>query len=277
MAKRTTAHGIRACTPRRSTRATDSDHGLPVAPEFLARCFEPSGPNRSWGADITCPPTAEGWPDPAAVEDPFRRMAVGWLMAATVESRLVVDAVEMAIVRRRPDAGPPAHSGRGRQYASDHSRRVSSALRTPHCGTACGSCRRPAAAAGTPTSPPTPAPLRAFGARHGLRLSRPTYRFLRGDPAEPPAAREEISGLGRGRPPGTSCRRARTRRGSRWCRRSPPPSTPTRWTARRMSRRRRGRARRDGGRRGLPPTGGPSPGWTRPVHIGGAFEGVAGG
>ena len=55
VATRMTAHGIRARTRRRFVRTADSDHGRPVAPNLLARRFEPSGPNRSWG---TC---SAGW------------------------------------------------------------------------------------------------------------------------------------------------------------------------------------------------------------------------
>lgn len=47
------------------------------------------------------------------VEDLFSRMVVGWSMAATMASRLVVDALEMGIARRRPDAGLLVHSDRG--------------------------------------------------------------------------------------------------------------------------------------------------------------------
>ncbi len=61
------------------------------------------------------------------VEDLFSRMIVGWSMDETMESRLVVDALEMAIHRRRPQAGLLTHSDRGSQYASDHYQRVLSA------------------------------------------------------------------------------------------------------------------------------------------------------
>ena len=124
VAKLMAAHGIRARTPRRFVRTTDSGHQLPVAPNLLARDFQPSGPNESWGADITYLPTREGWLYLAVVEDLFSRMVVGWAMAEAMESRLVVDAVEMAIARRRPEAGLLAHSDRGSQYASDHYQRV---------------------------------------------------------------------------------------------------------------------------------------------------------
>jgi len=117
-------HGVRAKAPRRFVRTTDSDHRLPVAENLLGRDFEPEGPNESWCADITYVPTREGWLYLAVVEDLFSRMVVGWSMAESMESRLVVDALEMAIARRRPGAGLLAHSDRGSQYASEHYQRV---------------------------------------------------------------------------------------------------------------------------------------------------------
>jgi transposase InsO family protein len=117
-------HGIRARTPRRFVRTTDSNHRRPVAENLLARAFDPSGPNESWSADITYIPTGEGWLYLAVVEDLFSRMIVGWSMGDTMGSRLVVDALELALSRRRPGAGLLAHSDRGSQYASDHYQRV---------------------------------------------------------------------------------------------------------------------------------------------------------
>ena len=117
-------HGVRAKTPRRFVRTTDSNHRLPVAENLLARDFDPAGPNESWCADITYIPTAEGWVYLAVVEDLFSRMIVGWSMADSMESRLVVDALAMAIRRRLPGDGLVAHSDRGSQYASDHYQRV---------------------------------------------------------------------------------------------------------------------------------------------------------
>ena len=126
------AHGIRARTPRRFVRTTDSSHGLPVADNVLDRDFTPAGPNEAWAADITYIPTGEGWLYLAVVEDLFRRRIVGWSMDATMESRLVVDALEMALARRRPEAGLLAHSDRGSQYASDHYQRAAGG-RTGSC------------------------------------------------------------------------------------------------------------------------------------------------
>jgi transposase InsO family protein len=117
-------HGIRAKAPRRCVRTTDSRHGLPVAENVLDRDFDPAEPNSTWASDITYIPTADGWLYLAVVEDLFSRMIVGWAMDATMESRLVVDALEMAIRKRVPGEGLVAHSDRGSQYASDHYQRV---------------------------------------------------------------------------------------------------------------------------------------------------------
>lgn len=114
------AHGIRAKAPRRFVRTTDARHGLPVARNVLDRDFDPAGPNAAWSADITYVPTAEGWLYLAVVEDLYARMIVGWAMDGTMTSRLVVDALVMAIGRRLPGEGLIAHSDRGSQYASEH-------------------------------------------------------------------------------------------------------------------------------------------------------------
>jgi transposase InsO family protein len=116
--------GIRAKCVKRFVRTTDSNHRLPVAANVLDRDFDPEGPNQRWCADITYIPTREGWLYLAVVEDLFSRMIVGWSMDESMESRLVVDALEMAIRRRRPEVGLLAHSDRGSQYASEHYQRV---------------------------------------------------------------------------------------------------------------------------------------------------------
>jgi putative transposase len=124
VAKLMKARGIRARTRKRFVLTTDSKHRLAVAGNVLDRAFDPAGPNEAWCADITYVGTREGWLDLAVVEDLFSRRIVGWSMAESMESRLVVDALSMAISRRRPGAGLLAHSDRGSQYASEHYQRV---------------------------------------------------------------------------------------------------------------------------------------------------------
>jgi putative transposase len=116
--------GIAAKTERKFRRTTDSNHPHPVAENVLDREFEPGEPNASWVADVTYIPTREGWLYLAVVMDLFGRMVVGWSMAATMSSRLVVDALDMAVARR-PEGSSDlvAHSDRGSQYASEHYRR----------------------------------------------------------------------------------------------------------------------------------------------------------
>jgi transposase InsO family protein len=112
--------GIAAKTARKFRCTTDSNHGLPVAENLLDRQFNPSAANEAWVADITYIPTHEGWLYLAAVEDLYSRMVVGWSMAEHMESRLVVDALAMAVQRRLPGEELLAHSDRGSQYASEH-------------------------------------------------------------------------------------------------------------------------------------------------------------
>jgi putative transposase len=115
---------IQAKTARKFKNTTDSNHGLPVADNLLDRQFDPEAPNERWVADITYIPTREGWLYLAAVEDLFSRMVVGWSMAETMTSRLVVDALALAVARRLPGEGLLGHSDRGSQYASDHYQRL---------------------------------------------------------------------------------------------------------------------------------------------------------
>ena len=118
--------GIAAKTKRRFRQTTDSNHSHPVAENLLDREFEVEEPNTSWVADVTYISTREGWLYLAVVEDLFSRMVVGWSMDATMTSRLVVDALEMALSRRlkgSSSSGLMAHSDRGSQYASEHYQR----------------------------------------------------------------------------------------------------------------------------------------------------------
>ncbi len=115
---------VRARTARKFRNTTDSNHSLPVADNLLDRQFDAQGPNERWVADITPIPTREGWLYLAVVEDLYSRMVVGWAMSDTMTSRLVVDALGMAVARRLPGEGLLAHSDRGSQYASEHYQRL---------------------------------------------------------------------------------------------------------------------------------------------------------
>jgi transposase InsO family protein len=124
VAKLMRRHEVAAKTKRKFRCTTDSSHGRPVAENVLGRQFEPTVADRAWTADITYIPTGEGWLYLAAVEDLYSRRIVGWAMSERIDSRLVVDALEMAVARRLPGAGLVAHSDRGSQYASEHYQRL---------------------------------------------------------------------------------------------------------------------------------------------------------
>jgi putative transposase len=111
-------HGIKARGKRRFVVTTDSRHDLPIAPNLLARNFQPAAPNAVWTGDITYIETDEGWLYLAAVIDLYSRQVVGWSMQPHMETSLVVAALRMAWFRRRPPAGLIFHSDRGSQYCS---------------------------------------------------------------------------------------------------------------------------------------------------------------
>ena len=111
-------NGIRARHKRRYKVTTDSRHGLPVAPNLLAREFTPAGPNQVWTSDITYLWTDEGWLYLAIVLDLFNREVVGWSLKPQMTADIATDALTMAWFRRRPASGLLCHSDRGSQYAS---------------------------------------------------------------------------------------------------------------------------------------------------------------
>jgi putative transposase len=117
--------GIQAISHRKfRVQTTDSNHKLPVAPNELDQKFTATEPNRIWLTDITYIPTRQGWLYLAAVIDMHSRRVVGWSMDTTMTSRLVVDALAMAVTRRCPTDNLMSHSDRGSQYASEHYQRV---------------------------------------------------------------------------------------------------------------------------------------------------------
>jgi len=111
--------GLKARRKRRFRVTTDSKHNLPVADNLLDREFFSAGPNQVWASDITYIWTQEGWLYLAAVIDLHSRMVVGWSMSERIDRSLVLDALSMAVGRRKLVPGLVHHSDRGIQYASN--------------------------------------------------------------------------------------------------------------------------------------------------------------
>jgi putative transposase len=112
------AQGMRSIrTPRKHRYRT----GKPatVAPNRLQRQFAVEVPDRAWVTDITYLRTWEGWLYLAVVLDLYSRQVIGWSMKSTLARELALDALLMAIWRRRPKGPVVIHSDQGVQYGSD--------------------------------------------------------------------------------------------------------------------------------------------------------------
>jgi len=104
--------------PRKRFRVTTAaDPAAVCAPNHLDQTFTTTRPNEVWAADITAIPTTDGWLYLAVLLDLFSRRIVGWAVASTLDSSLVLQAWQRALVQRRR---PPRlhHSDRGGQYTS---------------------------------------------------------------------------------------------------------------------------------------------------------------
>jgi transposase InsO family protein len=111
-------HGLRAKASKKYKATTNSNHQLPVAPNLLEQNFKASQPNQKWVSDITYCWTEEGWLYLAVVMDLYSRKVVGWALSERMTKQLVIDALQMAIWRRKPTEGLIIHSDRGSQYCS---------------------------------------------------------------------------------------------------------------------------------------------------------------
>ena len=96
------AAGITGVRPRKRWKTTIRIPGITPATDLVERQFRPDHPNVLWVADITYLRTGEGWLYLAAVQDAYSRQIVGWAMATHMRASLVVDALKMALSRRRP-------------------------------------------------------------------------------------------------------------------------------------------------------------------------------
>jgi putative transposase len=103
---------------RKFKATTQSKHSHPVAENLLDRDFTATAPNQKWSQDITYIWTKEGWLYLAVVIDLFSRMVVGWAMAERMGQELVLNALTMAIWRRKRPRKVMVHSDRGSQYCA---------------------------------------------------------------------------------------------------------------------------------------------------------------
>ena len=113
--------GIGGQAKKRRHRPAPAPHDDLVGRRFIA-----AAPNRLWCTDVTEHPTAAGKVYCCAVLDVYSRVVVGWSIADHMRTELVVDALQMATWRRRPQVGTIVHSDRG------ISGRIQPVVATPH-------------------------------------------------------------------------------------------------------------------------------------------------
>jgi putative transposase len=102
---------------RRKFAVTTRRDGGRQAPDLVVRNFTAERPDQLWVADITYVPTWAGFLYLAVVLDACSRRIVGWSMATSLATQLVLDALDMALTTRRPE-NVIHHSDQGSQYTS---------------------------------------------------------------------------------------------------------------------------------------------------------------
>lgn len=112
-------HGIETRRRRRFKITTKSKKSQEIAPNIINRCFKAEEPNRVWVGDVTYIATRTGWLYLAIMLDLYSRKIIGWSMSEQNNKQLVLNALDMAIIRRKPTGRLVHHTDQGAIYASD--------------------------------------------------------------------------------------------------------------------------------------------------------------
>lgn len=110
--------GLRGVVRGRTCRTTISEGSVERPEDLVQRQFSATRPNQLWVADFTYVAKWTGFVYVAFVIDVFSRGIVGWRVARTMQTELVLDALEQALWARRDTDGLVHHSDRGSQYLS---------------------------------------------------------------------------------------------------------------------------------------------------------------
>jgi putative transposase len=109
--------GLQGASRRKKWRTTKRAKDARPAPDLVDRDFAVDRPDQLWVADITYVPTWSGFLYLAVVVDAFSRRVVGWSMETHLRTELVLQALNMALWQRKPEA-VIHHSDQGTQYTS---------------------------------------------------------------------------------------------------------------------------------------------------------------
>jgi transposase InsO family protein len=111
--------GLRARTPRRFRKTTDSRHTKRIAPNLLERDFNAAAPNQVLAGDITYITTTDGWLYLAVLLDLYSRRVVGWAMSDCIDTELALSALRAAASTRALEPNWIHHTDRDCRYGSD--------------------------------------------------------------------------------------------------------------------------------------------------------------
>jgi putative transposase len=126
---------LRGCMRGRTRGITHRAKRVAPAEDLVKRKFAATEADRVWVADITYVATREGFLYLAFILDVHSRRIVGWAMENHLRTELVVDALRMAVWRRKPAPGLIHHSDQGVQYtALSFSERLREVGITPSMG-----------------------------------------------------------------------------------------------------------------------------------------------
>lgn len=103
---------------KRFVKTTDSNHNFEIHPNLIEE-MTVTGTNQVWTADITYIRIENGFIFLAVILDLFSRKVIGWQISKKIDRHLTLDALKMAIARRKPPRGVIHHSDRGVQYLCD--------------------------------------------------------------------------------------------------------------------------------------------------------------
>ena len=112
-------NGIESKRRKRFKVTTLSKNTEWIAPNRLNRCFQVTQPNKTWVGDVTFLATRNGWLYLAILLDLYSRKVIGWSMSEKNNKQLVLNALDMALERRRPQSEVIHHTDRGSTYGSD--------------------------------------------------------------------------------------------------------------------------------------------------------------
>jgi putative transposase len=110
--------GLRGCMRGKRHGTTRRGERAEPAEDLVKRDFKATRKDKVWVADITYVPTEGGFLYLAFILDVHSRRVVGWAMESHLRTELVVDALRMAVWRRKPAAGLVHHSDQGVQYTA---------------------------------------------------------------------------------------------------------------------------------------------------------------